>query len=836
LFANANHKAGCDWNTSKKVAGLLNIPFRNQSLASLSHEFFVRHYHPKGKKQLRVNIAQSKKEKILAEQCHQCNACAFAVEKGQWECDHIVPISCGGDAIARSNLQILCSACHAEKSRKEAAELVANIDNSASYYNDQTLKIFGQRPILGVAHNFMKPEEYTKDVKAGRKILAGLDNNKCYTNLLLTNKHEWNSFSVLNDATPFEKEVHMVDGKFQRGFYYVETKCVLIQGNSWLSVPALEYFLKEKLIKLEQVKACVLSSLGLPANYFARFVTGVQKAIEDASIWKRMINSLVGIMGTRKAYNRNFKILLNKEAAANYINEKRQPNQSITITPHMLEEEQSEKHWTKDGRMKKPDYYEVMFNTERIKEESHFPIYAQVIQQGIVELHKAQRLLEKHGGKLVHMKIDQTVALFDNQEQVDAMWEEARQICWDEEGEIPKYKRADDIHNTELEMHLNEERFECKIPEYKCKLDPGHNDFKSLAAELIDYNKSFQLDAVAGCGKTTLLREIIKELNRRELNWLAMTPTHKSAKVLWRDRANPKKSAQTIHKELGRLKYEGCGGFTQFQQYKWIMVDEKSMIKENFFLLLTKIKRYCPDTRFILSGDWKQLPPVMDRCATFNYKDSYAIWDLCDGRKLKLKKCRRTDEKQLFYFYTHVHEVNVEEFPHEEHLRNICYYNSTRKQLNRYWMLKEARKHKQRMLLKAHYVVKQSQDIILYKDLPVIAMCTRGQYGFSNAEEFRVQEFNSNTVTLRFENDNADDEVEEIKVPTRDFTQFFAPAYAISCHRMQGSSISEKFTIWDWEQMDETLKYVALSRSRKLEYINICSTKQFEAIKEKNAK
>ncbi|MDR3411630.1 MAG: HNH endonuclease signature motif containing protein, partial [Formivibrio sp.] len=203
LFANANHKAGCDWNTSKKVAELLNIPFRNQSLAGLSHEFFVRRYHSKGKKQLRVNIAQSKKEKILAEQCYQCNACAFAVEKGQWECDHIVPISCGGDAIARSNLQILCSACHVEKSRKEAAELVGNIDNSSSYYNDQTLKIFGQRPILGVAHNFMKPEEYTKDVKAGRKILAGLDNNKCYTNLLLTNKHEWNSFSVLNDATPF---------------------------------------------------------------------------------------------------------------------------------------------------------------------------------------------------------------------------------------------------------------------------------------------------------------------------------------------------------------------------------------------------------------------------------------------------------------------------------------------------------------------------------------------------------------------------------------------------------------------------------------------------------
>jgi len=172
LFANSNHKAGCDWNTSMEIASTLNLPYKNQSLASLSHEYFVKKYHPKGQKQMRAHISNKVKLMILEEQMNQCVHCNEEFkEDDNWECDHIVPISCGGDALSQSNLQILCPGCHLEKSRKEAAEMLANIDNSASYYNETTLKIFGEIPINGVIHNFVPREEYAPSLnQRNRKV------------------------------------------------------------------------------------------------------------------------------------------------------------------------------------------------------------------------------------------------------------------------------------------------------------------------------------------------------------------------------------------------------------------------------------------------------------------------------------------------------------------------------------------------------------------------------------------------------------------------------------------------------------------------------------------
>jgi ATP-dependent exoDNAse (exonuclease V) alpha subunit len=138
-------------------------------------------------------------------------------------------------------------------------------------------------------------------------------------------------------------------------------------------------------------------------------------------------------------------------------------------------------------------------------------------------------------------------------------------------------------------------------------------------------------------------------------------------------------------------------------------------------------------------------------------------------------------------------------------------------------MMKLAPKHKHRLILKAHPKVVQSQDTIVYKGLPLIAMATRMGLGFCNADEFTVVSFDTKEVVLRYEEDDSDAEEKLITIPASELTHLFAPSYAISCHRAQGSSISEPFGIFDWEHMDDKLKYVALSRSRKLKYINMCS-------------
>jgi 5-methylcytosine-specific restriction endonuclease McrA len=822
LFANANHKAGRDWNTSMEIAKRLQIPYTNQSLASLSQQYFEKHYHPKGKKQARRHIKDSVKLQILRQQGGCCKTCRIDLKDKKYDCDHIVPISCGGDALALTNLQILCVNCHNQKSSKEAAEMICNIDNSASYYNERTMEIFAKKPMNAIVHNFIPFESYAKDVRKGKKILAGLDIEKCRTNILrFGNTEEWNCFSVLNDPVKYDEEIH---GDFPRGFYYVKSKNLLpLKGNSWICVSALQYCLKNKIIERSQIKFVVLSSLSLPANYFQKFVTDIMSVVEDAKIWKLMVNAMVGLLGVRKINNRDFKIETNKNSAAAYIYDKQSANQSVTITPGVLDEDDEDKY-DKNGNIKKVDYYEIMFSTERMKEESHFPIFAQILQEEACELHKIKLLLEKHGGELVYSNTDNCIALFDNQKQIDAMNKEADTIFWDAEKKVKKYKPANEINDVERMDRINTEVYELTKLKYKVEKDPEDNNFEKLAKKLVNHGKSFQVDAMAGCGKTTLLREVMKLLDARDQKCLSCTPTHKSAKILYQDKEDPKRSTQTINAALAVLKHGSWSSFSKFSKYDWIIVDEKSMVKENFFMLLYKIKKACINTKFIICGDWGQLPPVMDRSLTFNYADSFCIYDLCDGNMMKLNVCRRSD-RALFDLYSDVSKVDADDFPSEMYKKNICFYNSTRKKVNFYWMNKL--RPKKCMVLKKHPSIEQSQDVILYKDLPLIATCTRMGLGFANCDEFVVVSYNKKEVVLKFECDDEEDE-KEIIVPVDELTKIFAPAYCISTHRAQGSSIGGPFGIFDFEKMNEALKYVALSRSRKLRYINLCSVSDLE--------
>jgi hypothetical protein len=81
------------------------------------------------------------------------------------------------------------------------------------------------------------------------------------------------------------------------------------------------------------------------------------------------------------------------------------------------------------------------------------------------------------------------------------------------------------------------------------------------------------------------------------------------------------------------------------------------------------------------------------------------------------------------------------------------------------------------------------------------------RYKITNIDTFRI------TIQDDFK------KLYEIGIP--DFQKFFLPGYATTTHSAQGMSIGEPYTIHEWDRMDQRLKYVALSRSRSIEYINI---------------
>jgi ATP-dependent exoDNAse (exonuclease V) alpha subunit len=100
--------------------------------------------------------------------------------------------------------------------------------------------------------------------------------------------------------------------------------------------------------------------------------------------------------------------------------------------------------------------------------------------------------------------------------------------------------------------------------------------------------------------------------------------------------------------------------------------------------------------------------------------------------------------------------------------------------------------------------------------MPVIARKNSKQLQIFNNETFTIKQIK------RTENEIVvEDEGRERTVPIDEFTKIFNVAYCITVHRAQGCTFDDAYTIHEFNQYDERLKYVALSRATDINLINI---------------
>ena len=100
---------------------------------------------------------------------------------------------------------------------------------------------------------------------------------------------------------------------------------------------------------------------------------------------------------------------------------------------------------------------------------------------------------------------------------------------------------------------------------------------------------------------------------------------------------------------------------------------------------------------------------------------------------------------------------------------------------------------------------------------PIISIKNKKTFNIVNSEQFIITEIDKNEGFIHVENDYKKD----IKIPINKFQQMFHVAYCITSHKSQGQTINRPYTIHDWDRMDETCKYVSLSRSSEFDYVNI---------------
>lgn len=843
---------------TKVVAKKFAVDFKNQSIGAATTEFCDTYHNPLGGKNGGRPI-MTKKDRLrhLNRFKSVCQICMKKIgEKEAYDIDHIIRREVGGRD-TDDNLQVLHRTCHDKKSAMECN--IFKLDRTLSHFNSATLPIFSEAK-NALVHNYIPYTEYAEIIinenkKTGKKskslllhegvILAGLDIVKCRTNILRYGiKDEFCDFSALSDPEPFnyKKEEHK---NIPAGEYWIQTKIIgPTKGNGWYSHITVKHLLAHKMIGLDQIKWVIISLLNHPGNYYAPFVQAVLDKIvvseegtyewkQEVHVAKNCINQWVGTLGIRSADFKSTAVYSSLEAAATDSSERRagicskesakkndflKAGETVKLYPKVFDNK-DQKNYTKDGALIRHDYIETVTTSSKLKSESHVPIYRCILDAEACELHLIMMLLKKHGGKVVNVNTDNAVAMFDNQKQVDAMWAEAQTIFWDDEKKVAKYKRGDipSVNVVERMEERSKTIYNYTIPEYKITPDPGHDDFKAVAKKMVadllnpDIDGSTQIDAVAGTGKTTLTQHIINRLEKLQVPYLAVAPTHVASLLLGEE-------GSTLDSALSACKH---GNYKALGGYKVIILDEKSMCKELFWNALLMLKKHC-NTRFIIVGCWLQLLPVKDRSADFNYEDSAAIHEICGGNMLHLTKCRRSKDdkggRALFDQYVNVAEMDIRKFAAEVYDLSIAATNSVVHAQNRICMAK----HKPSRFLEVKASermirLKNCQDITLYDNLPLMSCTTKENIKLYNSERWIVKSWNHNEVTLK----KAADHECELKVDTADLADWFRPAYCVTAHKVQGLTIREPYTIYQFNKMSDRMRYVVLSRGTTISDVNI---------------
>ena len=237
------------------------------------------------------------------------------------------------------------------------------------------------------------------------------------------------------------------------------------------------------------------------------------------------------------------------------------------------------------------------------------------------------------------------------------------------------------------------------------------------------------------------------------------------------------------------------------------------VVSSSFYKFFSSLQRLKPDIRFIIVGDFNQLAPVNDK-KEFDYKNSYVLYELCQGNRISLSKCRRSDDT-LFNMLQdeNIMKLQKNDFNKEMTDVHICFTNKTRKQVN-HQMMKKMSRNKKTVSLKAIPTDPRTQDVSLFVGCPVIAKRNCKSKGFVNNDQFVIGAICKEFIMLQEKN-------RTLEIKTEEFQRNFCLAYCITTHSSQGATIDTPYTIHEFDMMDKRLRYVALSRSTDKNNINV---------------
>jgi hypothetical protein len=170
-----------------------------------------------------------------------------------------------------------------------------------------------------------------------------------------------------------------------------------------------------------------------------------------------------------------------------------------------------------------------------------------------------------------------------------------------------------------------------------------------------------------------------------------------------------------------------------------------------------------------------------------------------------------------------INTLKKDEFTHNKTKYNLCFTNATRKKIYKEKMdqaveVNRTGAKKKVVNLKAYKFDERSQHVSLLRNMPIIARMNNKDLNIMNNEMFKMTKADAEFITItRSENES----MACMSIKTVEVTKLFNSNFCITIHCCQGQSYEHPYSIYEWEKLDERLKYVSLSRSTKKQCINL---------------
>jgi ATP-dependent exoDNAse (exonuclease V) alpha subunit len=370
------------------------------------------------------------------------------------------------------------------------------------------------------------------------------------------------------------------------------------------------------------------------------------------------------------------------------------------------------------------------------------------------------------------------------------------------------------------------------------------NNWEPVATELLRAS-SANICGSPGTGKTGLVREMMRLATKQKEGFLALAPTNVAMRNMGegdniRTIASFVRQWQSAHERGGNSMKVLT---RQLAGYRYVFIDEVSMMHSYLYGVFQSVRCNFPSIRLFLVGDFRQLEPVLDTW-TGDYQASSSLHWLCDGNRMELTQCRRSD-RVLFDAYMNVSTLDIKQFPVVSLSKlHVAYTHKTRKTVNEQCMQAFRGDSETRLVDADPSDPERSQDITLYVGLPLVCWKTKREKRvvvLANSEIWFVTALGAIQLTIQRLLEEVDREAgrDQSQMPTlemlyEEVQSRFRPGYCITVHMSQGKTFRETYTIHDWDfyHMKGRGQYVALSRGSTHDIVQIAPIdrkRKFEA-------